>query len=151
MKYLLQALSVCALLLVVPCAVAAQCATGCISSSSCDGTGKGSCKTTCGGDWCGCTDTACQTQVLPAMLAPSTAKLFASTGAAIDSGLLVDCTGSVLDVRFSRVAGEPWFPELPLIRLGVHEARRTRVALSPVALSTGVTVTQADPFGIEGS
>lgn len=81
----------------------AQCATGCSSSSACNGTGRGGCTTVCTGDGrCNCVDSDCKpqiTQVVPAT--PSTIVALASWTtflSTVTAHLVTDCRGAVLDV-----------------------------------------------------
>jgi hypothetical protein len=81
----------------------AQCATGCSSSSACNGTGRGGCVAVCTGDGkCECNDSDCKpqiTQVVPAT--PSAATTLASWTAfvsTVTTHLVTDCRGAVLDV-----------------------------------------------------
>lgn len=101
----------------------AQCAVGCVSSSSCEGNGKGSCRALCDTKGnCGCADSECGTALAPVVFAPSAALLLVrvedpQAEQPATASLLVDCHGNVLDVRLSRMDGNPYFGELSAIRL----------------------------------
>jgi hypothetical protein len=121
------------LLVAIPATGRAQCAVGCVSSSSCDGTGKAGCKTACDGSGaCGCTDTVCGTQLRPSLLGASE-----GTGALLLAraevprlvpALLVDCHGNILDVRLLDGNGVSLLDDLVTIRLRRTEGAPTRVA-----------------------
>jgi hypothetical protein len=99
----------------------AQCGTGCVSSSSCDGTGKSSCSTACGNTdgvpWCSCKDTQCGTQLRPVVMAGRhDARLVSNVSdPPLQAELLEDCHGNVVDVRFSTPGGAAAFPALRAI------------------------------------
>jgi hypothetical protein len=118
----------------VPSPVAAQCATGCSSSASCDGTGKATCHVHCEGGLCNCTDIKCKTEPLPPPeLAHSSAlpsfvaapvEGMGTSAIAVTVELMVDCGGNVVDVLLTRRDGSAVFHELPLIALSPPAARR---------------------------
>jgi hypothetical protein len=117
MRLLLMVVVVGAVLAVVPAGAAAQCATGCVSSTSCEGTGKSSCRTACQGDYCGCTDTKCSTEPLPSPLAAVEFRAFPTAAARVLIPiLLIDCGGSVLELRLVDESGVQRFDDLPEIR-----------------------------------
>jgi hypothetical protein len=112
----------------------AQCAVGCVSSSSCEGTGKGTCMSTCDtGGTCACTDRNCETQVLPyaTIAASAPGVLFAATGDArpLAASLVVACDGSVVDLLLTR-GGEPLFEELQ--RIVLRPTREAELLLASV-------------------
>lgn len=116
-----------ALAVVLPPAVndaQAQCATGCVSSSSCDGSGRSGCSTACGTrngvPFCSCQDSECGTQLLPVVLREPAGAVLISSGderRPREGSLVVDCHGNVLDVRFSTAAGVAVLPDLRSIPL----------------------------------
>lgn len=93
---------------------AAQCATGCSSSSACEGSGKASCSTACGTtggvEWCSCTDNQCGTQLVPPLTTndPSASSPFALADDTPSPRalLMVDCRGNVVDVVFAMAGAE---------------------------------------------
>lgn len=121
------------LLVAVPVTGHAQCAVGCVSSSSCDGSGKSGCKTMCNGNgYCGCGDTVCDTQLLPVTVGPD-----GGSGPVLVSGtddsrpavaLLVDCHGNVLDVRLASAEGVALLDEVVTIHLYRPREARVRMA-----------------------
>jgi hypothetical protein len=120
------------LLLVLPPAVldaAAQCSTGCSSSSSCNGTGKSGCLAQCDGSGeCTCRDDECLTQLIPAAgLTPSADVQFAgwagATGVSAAS-LVVDCRGNVQDVLVHNARDEAVL--MPLERIEVRRPAPVR-------------------------
>jgi hypothetical protein len=100
----------------------AQCTVGCVSSSSCAGSGKGSCRSVCdGAGTCACGDTSCGTQLRPTTLGSrdNVPLIWAADGEGGDlrASLLVDCHGNVLDVQISTSGGNAVFGDLAVIRI----------------------------------
>jgi hypothetical protein len=118
--------AVVALALVLPPAVdeaLGQCATGCISSSSCAGTGKSGCSTACGTTaggvpFCSCQDSQCGTQLRPTVVAGMFSGLMVSNveKRPFAVALLVDCHSNILDVRLLDPESVPILPDLHTIR-----------------------------------
>jgi hypothetical protein len=136
MRKLLWAAALAAPALLLPPAIGragAQCTVGCVSSSSCEGTGKGSCIATCD-QWgtCACADKACGTQIRPVTFAAAQSRRLVTTAEDQPHGaaLVVDCHGNVLDVRLSGGDKAAVFGGLRAIRLehpreaGAHLAVR---------------------------
>jgi hypothetical protein len=115
----------------------AQCATGCSSSSACEGTNKSSCSTGCGSvgdtEWCSCSDTKCGTKPLPrASLDWPRDHLAGNPGPQppLSAALVADCHGNVFDILISVGSDErSVFLDLPLIRVrNPHRGPEGRLA-----------------------
>lgn len=100
---------------------AAQCSTGCSSSSSCNGTGKAGCMAECNGNGeCTCKDDQCGTQIAPPLGLHSGANEYAFVSGAVpdsDVFLHVDCRGNVLDVLLHTSKVDIPIPSMPTIVL----------------------------------
>lgn len=118
MRIIVVLFAACAAITLPASGLSAQCATGCISSTSCDGSGKGSCKTVCQGNWCGCTDTRCDGQLEPPLIGTLPLQPeFVSSAVGVIPALLVDCSGYVLDVHLRNPHGQAAFEDLIVVSL----------------------------------
>lgn len=126
--------SLCALAVATP--AHAQCATGCSSSASCNGTGKSGCSIACDGHLCNCTDHTCGTQLLPVVLDQGAqprirlASDHAEISGPATAALLVDCRGNVLDVRITGREGPVRLEDLPsIVLVSPREPPHSRMAV----------------------